>query len=129
MTKLTEIYNPHLPIILLSLKTKYAKQIIGGEQTVEHRKRFLHSKCQAIVYSSGIDKSVGLFLKLGIPAEVEDGYEIPIISFTEFNSTSLETLRENFSDFKTPRSYVYLDTPEKRDLLNYFLRQEIRKKL
>jgi len=80
MTKLTEIYDPHLPIILLSLKTKYANKIIGGEQTVEHRRRFLHTSSQAIVYSSGIDKSVGLFLKLGIPVEVEDGYEIPIIS-------------------------------------------------
>lgn len=123
MTKLTAIYNPDLPIILLSLKSKYVKKIIGGEQTVEHRKRFLHSECQAIIYSSGVDKSVGLFLKLGVPVVVEDGYEIPIISLTEFTSTSLETLQQKFPNFKTPRSYIYLDKPDKKELLEYFLRQ------
>lgn len=107
----------------------YAKKIIGGEQTVEHRKRFLHTSSQAIVYSSGIDKSVGLFLKLGIPVEVEDGYEIPIISLTEFTSTSLDTLQQKFPDFKAPRSYIYLDKPDKKPLLDYFLRQAIKKEI
>lgn len=127
--KLTEIYDPHLPIVLLSLKTMYAKKIIGGEQTVEHRKRFLHTSSQAIVYSSGIDKSVGLFLKLGIPVEVEDGYEIPIISLTEFTSTSLDTLQQKFPGFKAPRSYIYLDRPDKKPLLDYFLRQAVKKEI
>lgn len=128
--KLTEIYNPKLPIILLSLKSKYVQRIISGDQTVEHRKRFLHNKCQAIIYSSGEDKSINLFLNLGLPHIVKDEYEMSIISHTEFtNNISLETLRKNFPNFKVPRSYIYLDKPDKTNLLNYFLQQDIKNKI
>ncbi|APX72439.1 hypothetical protein M5C72_04765 [Companilactobacillus allii] len=125
--KLTEIYNPKLPIILLSLRSEYARKIILGEQTVEHRKRFLHTECQAIIYSSGEDKSISLFLNLGKPRTVEDGYEMSIISHTELaNEISLDTVQRNFPKFKVPRSYIYLDKPDKADLLNYFLQQQVK---
>ena len=127
MTKLTEIYNPTQPIILLSLKTPYVHKIISGEQIEEHRKRFLHSACQAIVYSSGKDKAIELFINLGTPVIVEDGYKMSIISHTELtNKLPLDTIQREFPDFKAPRSYIYLDKSDKKSLLEYFLQQNIK---
>lgn len=135
--------------VLLSLKEKPYKEILSGEKKYEYRTRYSDEETVAFIYVSqtikkicgviffdkpiiGTDEEISClaekykpgsysvmmeYLKNGI------GYAIPVKKVIEFSPISLSKIQSNFPDFVVPQSYYYLDTKEKKDVLDFIINE------
>jgi len=153
MTLVKTVYDPALPTVLLSLHPENTQAIVAQTKVIEYRHRFLMQPFQAFVYTAGPQGGVNLFMKCAQPiranvlaqmgcqlqnenSEKSEAYfeahrsdlAIPITEWVQIPLIGLKTLRMNFDNFVTPRSYVFLDRPARQAQLAYFLQQPILKR-
>lgn len=146
-----EVYDPFLPTLLISLHEEYVKEILMGQKIIEYRKRFFKDSFQAFVYTTGNNGGIKLFIKCAplirnnakvlaqIGREIQndnydeiydyfmhkdDGCIIPILKSCAVKKVSLNQLRTVLPQIVIPQSYLFLDRPDKKDLLDFLLRQE-----
>ena len=146
-----EVYDPFLPTLLISLHKEYVKEILTGQKIIEYRKRFFKDSFQAFVYTTGNNGGIQLFIKCAplirnnattlaqIGREIQnddydeiydyfmpkdDGCIIPILKSCAVKKISLNQLRTVLPQIVIPQSYLFLDRPDKKDLLNFLLKQE-----
>lgn len=154
MKKIKSVLDPTLPTLLMSIHQEYVEQILQGSKIIEYRKRFFKHGFQAFVYTTGIHGGIELFMKCApairgdaktlaqIGQQVQhddydeiydyfspknDGYEIPILETSSLEKITLSKLREILPNIVVPQAYLFLDTPEKKPLLNYLKEQNILK--
>ncbi|MFC6179929.1 hypothetical protein [Lactiplantibacillus daowaiensis] len=150
--KLTTLYDPQRPTLLLSLHPENTQAILAQTKWLEYRRRFFQQAFQAFVYTTGRQGGVNLYLQCGQPIKADaatlaqigqqvqnDDYDklydyyaaqntgltIPILKAVQLPQTSLKSLRTRFSNFVTPQSYVYLNRPERQSQLDYLLTQPV----
>ena len=146
-----EVYDPFLPTLLISLHQEYVKEILTGQKIIEYRKSFFKDSFQAFVYTTGSAGGIQLFIKCAplirnnaanlaqIGQEIQnddydeiydyfmpkdDGCIIPILKSCAVKKISLNQLRTVLPQIVIPQSYLFLDRPDKKDLLDFLLRQE-----
>jgi len=56
-------------------------------------------------------------------AQTDHGIALPITAFTPLATIPLPLLRQRFTNFVTPRGYVFLDRPERQAQLQWLLQQ------
>jgi predicted transcriptional regulator len=129
--------------ILLSLHEPYFEEIKSGIKRYEYRKRYVEQPSIAYIYCTSPVKAVkGIVVFdtpiIGPPELISDiseketgegaltaeylkgkdkGYAIPVVSWQEIESISLDELRDQVSGFVPPQSYYRLDN--KPELLEY----------
>lgn len=135
--------------VLLSLREKPYKEILCGEKKYEYRTRYSNQETVAFIYvSQTIKKICGVILfdkpivgnaeeisclseesKPGSHSVMKEyfkngtGYAIPVKKVIEFVPISLNRIKSIFPNFVVPQSYYYLDTTEKRELLEFILKE------
>ena len=146
-----EVYDPFLPTLLISLHQEYVKEILTGQKIIEYRKSFFKDSFQAFVYTTGSAGGIQLFIKCAplirnnaanlaqIGQEIQnddyaeiygyfmpkdDGCIIPILKSCAVKKITLEQLRAVLPQIVVPQKYLFLDRPDKADLLNFLLNQE-----
>ena len=146
-----EVYDPFLPTLLISLHEEYVKEILMGQKIIEYRKRFFKDSFQAFVYTTGNNGGIQLFIKCAplirnnattlaqIGREIQnddygeiydyfmpkdDGCIIPILKSCAVKKISLNQLRTVLPQIVIPQSYLFLDRPDKKVLLDFLLKQE-----
>ena len=147
---LRDYYQANVPTLLFSLHRQPAAAIATGTKLLEYRRQFFTQPFQALVYVTGPGGGVAMYLQAGAavvatptilgaigaaiqndqPAEVarylqgrDRGCAIPITAVTTINNLALPRLRQRFTNFVTPRGYVYLDQPARQAQLRFFLDQ------
>jgi len=149
MLTMQDYYVEELPTLLFSLHPAATEAIIASTKVIEYRRRFFTEPFQAFVYTTGKRGGVQLYLrcdaglqlnvaqlaKMGTLlqpnagsvtdyfAQTDHGIALPITAFTTFPTISLPQLRQRFTNFVTPRSYVFLDRPERQVQLQWLLQQ------
>jgi len=142
------LYDPNLPTILFSLHPLPTEQIRLGEKVLEYRKHFLKHAFQGFVHMTGAHGGVTLFVRCAqpltaAPAKLAElghrlqhddpqaiqaylgaaGIAIPISAVATLPTLSAQTLRTVDPTFVAPRTFVYLDKPQKQALLAFLLSQ------
>jgi len=145
-------YDPHYPVLLLSLHPNSTQAILAQTKILEYRRQFYRQPFQAFVYTTGSQGGVTLFIKCDQPIEAEvatlaqigrqlqhddsaelkayfgthnSGLAIPITEWVQIPRISLATLRTRFTNFVVPRSYVYLNHANRQSQLDYLLAQSV----
>ena len=146
-----KVYDPFLPTLLVSLHKEYVKEILTGQKIIEYRKSFFKDSFQAFVYTTGSNGGIQLFIKCAplirsnavtlaqIGQEIQkddyaeiydyfmpkdDGCIIPILKSCALKKISLKQLRAVLPEIVVPQKYLFLDRPDKKDLLDFLLKQE-----
>jgi len=135
--------------VLMSLREKPYRKILSGEKKYEYRTRYTNQETVAFIYvSQSVKKVCGIiFFDKPIVGNTEEmsrfsekhnpgsysvmkeyfkkgtGYAIPVKKVIEFSPISLSKIKEHFPNFVVPQSYYYLDTQEKKELLEFLLRE------
>lgn len=150
--KIKNFYGPFVPTLLMSIHEEYVKEILAGTKIIEYRKRFFADEFQAFVYTTGKNGGIQLFMQCAEPVRESaetlatigqqiqhdnyselynyfmpknDGCLIPIIETCKIEKVSLPKLRELLPSVTIPQSYLFLDRPEKKKVLEYLLNQNI----
>jgi predicted transcriptional regulator len=130
--------------VLLSIQPQYYQMIKEGTKKYEYRRKFVTVPTTTFLYVGGATKAIMGYVELDRPiidsvesicqlAErqkagsmagmreyltgQEKGYAIPILSLHEIKPVPLSELREKFSWFTVPQSYILLD--KKSELLSF----------
>lgn len=151
MATIQDYYDPQLPTLLFSLHPQPAAAIATGAKVIEFRRRFYPSAFQAFIYTTGKQGGIGSYVQcapaiaaapavlgqLGaklqgdapqatmaylVPAST--GLAIPVTTVITFEPVGLADLKAQFPNFVAPRSYVFLDRPQRQDQLAYLLGQD-----
>lgn len=135
--------------VLMSLREKPYKEILSGKKKYEYRTRYTNKETVAFIYvSQSVKKICGIiFFDKPIVGSTEEmslfsekhnpgsysvmmdyfkkgiGYAIPVKKMIEISPISLSKIKDNFPNFVVPQSYYYLDTQEKKELLEFLLRE------
>lgn len=150
--KIKDFYDPFVPTLLVSIHEEYVKEILAGTKIIEYRKRFYADDFQAFVYTTGKNGGIQLFMKCAQPvrnsaetlatigqqiqhddfSEIynyfmpkNEGCIIPIIETCKIEKISLPKLRELLPSMTIPQSYLFLDRPEKKKIIEYLLSQNV----
>lgn len=110
----------------------FYEPITKGVKRYEYRSRFCNEECYAYLYLSAPVQKVVARIKFGKRIEFESWekefsddeeamkrlkefktegkrYAIPILEFQEIAPVTLKRIKEQFTDFRPPRSYYILD--------------------
>lgn len=149
--KVISMYDAHLPTLLLSIRTPFVEDIKSNKKIIEYRKKYYNGPTQAFIYSSGLDKTIELFVKfdtpiiddseflasLGLLIQNDDpkgttdyfqnksGYALPIIEYATFKRIHLQEFKYLFPKVNPPQSYLSLDNDDKKPVLDYLLQRNI----
>ncbi|WP_265478629.1 hypothetical protein [Lactiplantibacillus plantarum] len=150
MPTIKDYYLPKRPTLLFSLHPEPTQAIINGTKILEYRRRFFARPFQAFVYTTGDNGGIQLFLRCDqglqlVPEQLalvgallqhdaptttaayfegaKAGLALPITAFTTLPNIPLAQLRRQFENFVTPRSYVFLDQPDRQAQLDGLLTQ------
>ncbi|USS93325.1 hypothetical protein M8332_00195 [Fructilactobacillus ixorae] len=154
INKISEVYNPLLPTLLISIHREYVEEIKKGYKVVEYRKSFFKEPFQAFIYTSGKNGGIEAFILCDQPIisdakklanigsiiendsyndifdyfkEKNTGVIIPIIAVYQIHPIKLNTLRKKFDNFNAPQKYTFLDNTNKKNILEYLLSKTITK--
>lgn len=135
-------------VLLLSIQSDPFRRIKEGTKQFEYRRRFANRPTAAFLYVSAPVQAVCGFAEFGqsivgspreigavaegerpgsgamierFMAGVRQGYAIPVLSFRESPSVSLEELRTAVPGFAAPQSYIILS--KQPALLDYLVRR------
>lgn len=152
MKTISNFYNPQMPALLMSIHQEYVEQILQGTKIIEYRKRFFKDGFQAFVYTTGQHGGIELFMKCApairsdaktlaqIGQQIQhddykeiydyfslknDGCDIPILETCKLKKIPLSKLRAIVPTIVVPQAYLFLDSPEKKALVNYLLAQRV----
>ena len=141
----TEGVGPKISV-LLSIQPEYYQMIREGTKKYEYRRKFVNVPTTTFLYVGGTAKAIWGRVEFERPiidsvesicelaegqrpgstagmreylAGLEKGYAIPILSLHEIEPVPLSELREKFSWFTVPQSYILLD--KKPELLSFLL--------
>lgn len=147
-----DFYDSFTPTLLMSVHEEYVKEILVGTKIIEYRRRFFADNFQAFVYTTGNNGGIQLFMKCTQPVRSNaetlakighqiqhddfseiynyfmrknEGCIIPIIEICKIEKVPLQKLREFLPNIAIPQSYLFLDRPEKKIILQYLLNQNV----